>query len=284
VLEQAKSDILILIDSCAAGTANTDEGHGVTELVAAGGFNDTANGVGPCSFTHALVIELGLLSNGRPFTISKLHNRIVSRMQNQIPDEAEHHEIFGSRPRERLVTPIHVVLTEDQLCISRRIQLLPRNRCLPMHSETLEFIQISQSIPTQESSSDTPTPAGPAIHPSILYFASKEPENLPPKLTPEASAYEVKSTPNQPPLGQSTLYLEQVSLDSAKSLLLEMERSLQELENGHNSELAIKTLDLGIKSSEDELQTILRLMKTQIKVAYPLEVLRMGLILGQSLY
>lgn len=46
-LEQAKSDALILIDSCDSGTANTDEGSGVTELVAAGGFNVTANGVGP---------------------------------------------------------------------------------------------------------------------------------------------------------------------------------------------------------------------------------------------
>lgn len=85
-LEQANSDALILIDSCDSVTANTDEGSGVTELVAAGGFNTIVNGVGPWSFTHALMAELRLLSNGRPFTVAKLHNRILSRMQNQIPD------------------------------------------------------------------------------------------------------------------------------------------------------------------------------------------------------
>src|SRR3954470_24394412 len=62
VLEESQSDVLILLDCCNAGTANTNEGEGVTELISACAFNSRTNGVGPYSFTNALVIELQDLS------------------------------------------------------------------------------------------------------------------------------------------------------------------------------------------------------------------------------
>ena len=69
LLEQAESDVLILLDCCAAGTANAGGGSGVTELIAACAFNATANGVGPHSFTNALVIELTELSRKPSFPL-----------------------------------------------------------------------------------------------------------------------------------------------------------------------------------------------------------------------
>jgi hypothetical protein len=258
VLEQAKSDVLILIDSCSAGTANTDQGRGVTELVAAGGFNTTANGVGSWSFTHALVIELSLLSRGRPFTVSKLHNRIVSRMQNQIPDEGGYHETLGFHPIERFVTPVHVVLTEDHLCISRRIQLLPKFLNLPPHSETLELIQISQSLTDQELLSQPSSED--AV--SVLSATSRQAEDLPSRRTSTISSHEMDETSNKHDPEQSTV--EPVSLDSIRSLVFETEQSLQKLEDGLGSGLTKTTTDPGLLTSDSGLHEIMLQMKTQI--------------------
>jgi hypothetical protein len=66
-LEQAESDVLILLDCCSAGVANAGEGNGVRELMSACAYDVEANGVGHYSFTKALTIELGLLSRRLPF-------------------------------------------------------------------------------------------------------------------------------------------------------------------------------------------------------------------------
>jgi len=104
-LEEAESDVLLLLDCCASGTTtgNTDGGHGVTELVAACGFNSSANPVGPDSFTRALITELGLLSRVGPFTIGMLFSRILCRAQNWMP--------MG---REVQKAALHIVLTQDK--------------------------------------------------------------------------------------------------------------------------------------------------------------------------
>ena len=46
MLEQAKSDVLILLDCCAAASSATGSGNGITEIVAACGFETWAPGVG----------------------------------------------------------------------------------------------------------------------------------------------------------------------------------------------------------------------------------------------
>ncbi|KAH7355341.1 hypothetical protein BKA65DRAFT_373259, partial [Rhexocercosporidium sp. MPI-PUGE-AT-0058] len=102
-LEEAKSDVLILLDCCASGTANTDEGRGTTELIAACGFNGSANPVGANSFTRALITELHLLRNSQPFTISFLFNSILRRIQMWLPEG-----------RELQKAPLHVLLTQDK--------------------------------------------------------------------------------------------------------------------------------------------------------------------------
>ncbi|PVH77505.1 hypothetical protein DL98DRAFT_423739 [Cadophora sp. DSE1049] len=117
-LEEAESDVLLLLDCCASGTAtgNPDEGHGVTELIAACGFNTVANPVGPDSFTRALITELSLLSRMGPFTVGTLFNRILCRAQNWMPSG-----------REVQKAPLHVVLTQAKK-LPRGIQLCTRKQ------------------------------------------------------------------------------------------------------------------------------------------------------------
>jgi hypothetical protein len=105
VLEESQSDVLLLLDCCHAGSANTNEGNGVTEVISACPYNSNANGVGPYSFTHALVIELEALANRAEFSTGELYNNIYCRTQIRLPDDGA-----GT---ERHPPPIHLVLSND---------------------------------------------------------------------------------------------------------------------------------------------------------------------------
>jgi hypothetical protein len=105
VLEEAESDVLLLLDCCHSGTANTNEGHGVTELISAGDYNTKANGVGLYSFTNALILELEALAWKLRFSTAELYNNIFCRIQLRMPDDDSN--------TERHPAPIHIVLTND---------------------------------------------------------------------------------------------------------------------------------------------------------------------------
>lgn len=122
-LEEAESDILLLYDCCASGTANTDIGRGVTELIAACGFNTSANPVEPDSFTRALITELGLMSHMPAFTVGMLYNKLLCRTQNWMP--------LG---REMQKPPLHVVLTQNRK-LPQSIQLSPLRVSEDAHDE-----------------------------------------------------------------------------------------------------------------------------------------------------
>ncbi|KAH6713371.1 hypothetical protein BKA61DRAFT_552970 [Leptodontidium sp. MPI-SDFR-AT-0119] len=108
ILEEATNDVLILLDCCASGTANASEGNGVNELISACAFNETANGVGPFSFTSALVTELRLLGNRPSFSVGELYKKIFFRTQCRMPEEL----YADGTERERHPAPIHLVLTQ----------------------------------------------------------------------------------------------------------------------------------------------------------------------------
>ena len=103
MLEEAPSDVLLLLDCCNAGTANTNEGEGLTELISACAYNSKANGVGPYSFTHALVIELKELAKRPSFSVGELYGNIFCRIQARMPEDGT----------ERHPAPVHLVLTND---------------------------------------------------------------------------------------------------------------------------------------------------------------------------
>ena len=104
-LEQAESDVLILLDCCSAGIGNLSEGNGVTQLISASPFDVEANGVGHYSFTKALTIELGLLSSKKSFTVDDLYQNVYCR--------AQHHLAQGFKD-ERYPAPIHLRLTRER--------------------------------------------------------------------------------------------------------------------------------------------------------------------------
>ncbi|KAG4437821.1 hypothetical protein IFR05_006708 [Cadophora sp. M221] len=124
LLEQAESDVLILLDCCAAGTANAGGGSGVTELIAACSYSGTANGVGRYSFTNALVTELHELSQRPSFSTGELYRNVFLHAQC-------HSEHGRDRP-----APVHLPLTK-QSSFPRSIQLsiLSRPTCDPMSCE-----------------------------------------------------------------------------------------------------------------------------------------------------
>jgi len=121
ILEEAPNDVLILLDCCASGTANASEGNGVNELISACAFNETANGVGPFSFTSALVTELRLLGNRPSFSVGELYKKIFFRTQCRMPEEL----YADGTERERHPAPIHLVLTQGGP-VPRSIQLPAR--------------------------------------------------------------------------------------------------------------------------------------------------------------
>jgi hypothetical protein len=112
LLEQSECDVLILLDCCASGTANSGEGNGASELISACAYNATANGVGPYSFTSALVIELTELSKKHSFSVGELYSNIFIRTQCRLPEDG----------RERHPAPVHLVLTRSTQ-FPRSIQL-----------------------------------------------------------------------------------------------------------------------------------------------------------------
>ncbi|KAG0648483.1 hypothetical protein D0Z07_5252 [Hyphodiscus hymeniophilus] len=226
-LEQAKSDALILIDSCNSGTANTDRGFGVTELIAAGGFNNIVNGVGPWSFTHGLVAELRLLSNGHPFTVARLHNRIVSRMQNQLLDGEEYHNPFEILPKERFVTPVHLVLTEDSESISWRIQIRRKS------SSSTPFTAFQQNGPVFHTAPvQTPSDSPRFEPPPICSLSSHTSIQITPIFSlPASTSSPSAAKPGSPLMGPKNSDITKVDfVRSAETLLVAVEDDLKRLE------------------------------------------------------
>jgi hypothetical protein len=108
LLAESRNDALILLDCCASGTANSSEGNGVTELISACAWNETANSVGPYSLTASLTIELEFLSEKFQFSIGELYKNIYTRTQLRMPETMA----GNGKAFERHPAPIHLVLTQ----------------------------------------------------------------------------------------------------------------------------------------------------------------------------
>ncbi|KAL8962147.1 MAG: hypothetical protein Q9193_001414, partial [Seirophora villosa] len=79
MLEEADSDVLILLDCCAAGSSAGGSGKGINQMIAACGFESFAPGVGEHSFTRALIEELKYYELRGPISTALLHNKILAR-------------------------------------------------------------------------------------------------------------------------------------------------------------------------------------------------------------
>jgi len=118
-LESSPSDVLVLLDSTGAGSFKSTEGNGVTELIAACAFKESANRVEPGSFTKLLINTLQRLSRMRSFTINYLYNCLSEKWQG-------FRQLNGHN-----IDPIHVILGQDK---GR-----PRSILFPTHFQPARF-------------------------------------------------------------------------------------------------------------------------------------------------
>ncbi|KAG9228653.1 hypothetical protein BJ875DRAFT_229877 [Amylocarpus encephaloides] len=84
LLEDAQSDILLLLDTCAVADAPTAGNHGVKQVIAAYTPDQAARDPGSQSFTCNLIEGLSKLGSGRPFSIQRLHEEIISQKHNKL--------------------------------------------------------------------------------------------------------------------------------------------------------------------------------------------------------
>ena len=141
MLEQAESDVLILLDCCAGASSAAEAGNGVTEVIAACGFETWAPGVSEHSFTRSLIEELQFWCDKPSNTVAMLHMRVLATMKHWKPRPG------GTRVGERRKTPIHTVLGNQGH--SRSIQLIP---LLIEHPPLAELPAVPTERPSCESS------------------------------------------------------------------------------------------------------------------------------------
>ena len=183
MLEQATSDVLVLLDCCAAATASAEQGNGVTEVIAACGFETTAPGVCEHSFTRSLIEELRHFSKRSPLSAAMLHMKVLSRMKYWKPTSIETRAgelAFHERRR----TPVHTILTNEGK--PRSIVLSPTESIAfltPEISVSLAHSPLSdsssQDVEMECSSNDSATTSIPSsVSSSDKYFEQSCPTVL----------------------------------------------------------------------------------------------------------
>ena len=179
MLEQAKSDVLILLDCCAAASSATGNGTGITEIIAACGFEAWAPGVGQHSFTRSLIDELKYLHRTSPFSSSLLHNKVLARVKYWKPRYDE-----SARHREMRKTPIYIVISNETR--PRSIELEPRApRLLTVPVDTITEIKTTSSgsslrgsaFSSLSLSADATSTSGPASEASYSSVNEVWPDN-----------------------------------------------------------------------------------------------------------
>ena len=127
-LEQAESDVLLLLDCCAAGSAMSDcTGPGTKEMLVACGFETWTPGVGRHSFTTSLIEELKTLRHRGPFTVSVLHAAVT----RNIKAKSDQRLINGMKPGTK--SPLHYTLTTERW--KRSIELVPLHEDIDKSSD-----------------------------------------------------------------------------------------------------------------------------------------------------
>lgn len=84
LFEDASSDILLLLDTCAIHDAPVAGSHGVKQAIAAYSPGERDADYHTRSFTTHLVESLHKLSSGRPFTAQRLHEEIMRRRYDDL--------------------------------------------------------------------------------------------------------------------------------------------------------------------------------------------------------
>jgi hypothetical protein len=135
----AKSDVLILLDTCAAASSATTSQFAVMETIAACGFERIAPPPGQHSMTNTLIDVLHDWINKPFFSAASLHTELLFRLK--LKEKKKGREGI---PLEWCVTPVHWINAKD--CKPTGIEICRRN-ILPLPST------ISEASSSEEDSS-----------------------------------------------------------------------------------------------------------------------------------
>lgn len=108
LLEEAVSDVLLLLDSNASVSSGEQEssGGGIFEAIAACGYGSLALPPGESSFTSFLIQELRFLSIGPPFSAERLYRKLTVRIAQsggRIPPTPMYWRLGGSKFRQSVL-------------------------------------------------------------------------------------------------------------------------------------------------------------------------------------
>jgi hypothetical protein len=151
--------VLLFYDTChSAHPAVSEAGPGVTEVIAACGFETQAPEVGPHSFTNALIRELEEAFTGPPISVAQLHARIIGQLKSWKPDFLRNEDgnlwtDENGRPKyecHKRRTPVHSFLTFESP--NRSIVLAP----LPSILSHAAVADIDRAHSPQRGSSTSP--------------------------------------------------------------------------------------------------------------------------------
>jgi hypothetical protein len=136
---KAKSDVLILLDTCAAASSTMRSQYGVMEAIVACGFESRAAPPGEYSFTNTLIEVLDDWQHKSSFSASSLHAEILFQLKLK-----ENRKGREGVKLEWCSTPIHINYTHDSK--TQGIELCRRNS-LPPPADSIS----SESLPDRRS-------------------------------------------------------------------------------------------------------------------------------------
>lgn len=105
----AMSDVLVLLDCCAAASSAPGPGKGVMEGIAACGFEMRTPSPGHYSFTNTLIEVLEDWSNKPAFSAAQLHTEVLFVLKQKRPERGR-----DGRRLEWCTTPIHWANTNSK--------------------------------------------------------------------------------------------------------------------------------------------------------------------------
>lgn len=161
---KAKSDVLILLDTCAAASSAMRSEYGVMEAIVACGFESRAPPPGEYSFTNTLIEVLDDWVDKPPFSASCLHTEIL--FQLKIKENRKGREGIKL---EWCVTPIHINYTKDPKASS--IELSRQNVLPAMPSSDVDPERQSTFVDAMDIDLDDAH-----LEPSTLLSVSKSGE------------------------------------------------------------------------------------------------------------
>lgn len=148
----SQSDVLILLDACAAASATEKAAYGSMEAIMACGFGSIAPPPGEHSFTNALIDVLEDWVNKRSFSASCLHAEILTRLKMK-----ENRKGREGLRYEWCTTPVYINCSQDSKASS--IELCRRN-ILPRASNDGSGAEPSSSSDATELDTNDPLFSG----------------------------------------------------------------------------------------------------------------------------